>query len=275
MQIIRISILFLFTLSAHSSPANFYANPELQLKYPNAFATQLSAIPFHKYLEESVQSERYELIQAITEDFQLHHDILAFETLSLENQVKVLERLFQIECDVLSIVPPTLIIDETSIPGYAFFEFDYLEGGSGKVFINKKKLKEEKNKSEFIILLLHETRHSAQFQLSQTQTQDIISKGYEASFKTQKELKTLQVKISFCDFMLLINEFEAFQFANYIYGSLTNWQDPITSMGTLGSQYSNSGELRLNLLEILNQTNIDPVVLFNQLEIAQYKVMYH
>lgn len=273
----KLGIFFLILLNINltwSSTLNFYANKELQAKYPEAFSTNPSAVSFHQMLENTGQKERDLLVQQIQENPKLFSNILNFNALTTEKQIEVLEDLFLIECRVLNITAPELIIDEYSIPGYAFFEFDFKIGGPGKVFINKKKLIEEKNKSDFIILLIHETRHSAQFQMAQRPYQDALSKGFKSSFIAQAELKEFGNKLSFCDFMSLLNEFEAFQFANYIYGSLTNWQTPINDMGTLASQYDERGSLRLNLLDILIQTQQDPIELFNQLEIIQYQILF-
>lgn len=262
--------LFLCLISANIYAASdFYANKEVQDKYPGAFATQKSTIPFHKKIN---QSERSLLLNEIQKDAELTADIHNFETLTTEQQVAILRKLFKIECRIMKIIPPELIIDETSIPGWAFFEFDYKVGGAGKVFLNLKKLKQTEKKSDFIILLLHETRHSAQFQRSQV-LRDSVSKGFSDSFRAQKSLKDANVKMSFCDFMLLLNEYEAFQFANFIYGALTNWNTSINDNGTLASQFDENGNLRLNILQILKDEH-DPIEAFNHLEKEQFEVMH-
>lgn len=262
--------LFLCLISINVYAASdFYANKEVQDKYPEAFATQKSTIPFHKMLPIS---EREHLLKEIQKDSRLITDIQNFETLPTEQQVVVLRKIFQLECRIMKITPPELIIDETSIPGWAYFEFDYNAGGAGKVFLNLKKLKQTDKKSDFIILLLHETRHSAQFQRSQV-LRDPVSKGFTNSFRAQKALKDANVKMSFCDFMLLLNEYEAFQFANYIFGGLTNWVSPINDNGTLASQFDENGYLRLNVLQLLKEEQ-DPVEAFNQLEKEQFEVMH-
>lgn len=262
-------VSLILVTSAFAANPNFYATEELQTKYPEAFATQSATLQFHLQLNTAAKQERELLVKAIKRDKKLYQAILQFSELNLEEQVSVLHKLFILECQVLQITPPELIIDETSIPGYAFFEFSYQTGGAGKVFLNKKKLKEEKNKTEFILLLLHETRHSKQFQMSQN-VHDALSRGYRASFEAQSGLK---IK-SFCDFMLLLNEYEAFQFGNYVYGALIEWQTPINDMGTLASQFDQHGELRMNMIEVLQQTQMKPIELFNQLEKQQYEVMY-
>jgi hypothetical protein len=240
---------------------DFYAHKEIQADYPQAFATNHSNLSYLNSLERSGKRERDLLINAISHDKNLHSNLLRFNDLTTELQVKVLRELFEIECHILKITPPELVIDEHSIPGYAYFDFDYKTGGPGKVYLNQKKLTESKDKSEFIVLLLHETRHSAQFQLSSE---------YKEAFKTQQDLKSKGIKFSFCDFMLLLNEFEAFQFANYIYGSLINWPTELNDMGTLASQYDQNGKLRLNLIEVLTSHPTDAIEEFNKLEKIQY-----
>lgn len=261
----KLLILMLFINAAFAS--DFYANRNLQSKYPDAFALSPDSIEFHLKSKAS-RDERYELIREISKDPALYHQILKFDQLALSSQVEVLRELFAIEVKVLKMVPPELIIDETSIPGYAFFEFDIEINAPGKVFLNLKKLREAKNKSEFVVLLLHETRHSAQLQLAQ-RNKGPLSLGYRASFMAQKELKESNTKLSFCDFMLLLNEYEAFQFANYVYGALTHWNTPINDMGTLASQFDHKGELRLDILKVLLDYEAT-YERFNELEKEQF-----
>lgn len=271
--VISALILVLTGNLSFAGSVNFYAKKEVQARYPGAFATDPSTISFHKASETEANHDRSLLLQAILKEQDLLRSLTQFNKLELEEQIETLQRLFLLECEVLKIQPPELIIDDHSISGYAYFEFDYRTGGAGKVYLNKKKLSEGKDKSEFIVLLLHETRHSAQFQLSQ-KTNGPLAAGFETSFKTQSELKLKGEKLSFCDFMLLLNEYEAFQFANYVYGALMNWQIAINDMGTLASQFDHRGRLRLNLLEILMQNRKDPLEFFNELEQSQYEVMY-
>lgn len=266
----KLLILFLFANFAFAADSSFYANKGLQDKYPQAFALSASSVPFHKSSSER-SAEKIQLIHEIRKLPALHQQILNFDHLDLFSQVKVLRQLFTVETKVLGIVQPELIIDETSIPGYAFFEFDLQKNSPGKVFLNLKKLREEKNKSEFIVLLLHETRHSAQLQLAQ-RGHGPLSIGYKASFIAQKELKETNTKMSFCDFMLLLNEYEAFQFANYVYGAITGWNTPVNDMGTLASQYDHQGELRLDILEVL-QGHEEPYQRFNELEKEQFDLL--
>ena len=266
----KLLFLFLFANLSFAADSSFYANKDLQDKYPQAFALSASSVHFHLKSDQT-NYERSRLVHEIKKSSVLHHQILNFDHLDIVTQVKVLRELFAIETKVLGIVPPELIIDETSIQGYAFFEFDLASNSPGKVFLNLKKLKEEKNKSEFIVLLLHETRHSAQLQLAQ-RGGGPLSIGYKASFTAQKELKETNTKMSFCDFMLLLNEYEAFQFANYVYGALTGWSTPVNDMGTLASQFDHQGELRLNILQVLQGHN-EPYQEFNELEKEQFDLL--
>ena len=263
----KLFIILLFINVAIASDSSFYANKKLQDAYPKAFALSAGSIDFHLTLEQA-NKEREQLIHEIRRTPNLLKQIQFFDHLPLDQQVIVLRQLFAIETRVLGMLRPELIIDETSIPGYAYFEFDVHSSSPGKVFLNLKKLKEEKNKSEFIVLLLHETRHSAQLQLAQ-RGDGALSVGYKASFIAQKRLKETNTSMSFCDFMLLLNEYEAFQFANYVYGALTNWSTPINDMGTLASQFDEHGDLRLDIIKVL-QRDEEPYKTFNELEKEQF-----
>jgi hypothetical protein len=273
MKNLTLLVLSLLTSSVLGS-VDFYANPILHKKYPDVFATSKKNLPFLTAIESDSAKERISLIDAIKKDALLLDDVLNFGRISLERQIKVLENLFMLECKILKIVPPNLTIDESSIPGAAFFKFDYDEGGAGHVYLNKKLLASNEDKVKFIILLLHETRHSAQFQRSQNSKTSPLWIGFKNSFETQKYFKEKKIQTSFCDFMLLLNEFEAFQFANYVYGYLTSWRSPVTDLGTLAGQYDESGKLRINLIELLNEQGIDHVEEFNKLEQQQYKVLF-
>lgn len=82
---------------------------------------------------------------------------------------------------------------------------------------------------------------------------DKIAKGFKASFFAQKDA-SLGVR-SFCDFLTLLSEYEAFQFGNYILGKLTNWKVNLSDMGTLASQYDSHGHSKLDLSELIKNTN--------------------
>ena len=130
-----------------------------------------------------------------------------------------------------------------------------------------------------LMLLIHETRHSAQIQRAFDPTSSMnesIAKGYRAAFHAQKELSS---KItSFSDFLTLNNEYEAFSFGNFVVGSLTDWKADTLDMGTFASQYNADQSLKIDLVELFEKREcggIEGSVLdeFNRLEKEQYDLL--
>ena len=51
-----------------------------------------------------------------------------------------------------------------------------------------------------------------------------------------------------------MNEYEAFQYGNYVLGKLTHWQVDMLNMGTFASQFDNQGLLKLDLIALSQQS---------------------
>lgn len=240
---------FLKSILASTESSSFFANPEIQAQAPKAFALQKEAAVFVEKMEKNTLVEREAIVQAIQSDADLKNAVTNWQELTIEEQVPYLRRVFDIEVKVLGITPPELIIKPGIINGPAYFEFDPAKPGTGKVLLNPDALKNEENKYASLSLLIHETRHSAQFQMAfPANPSSPFSMGYEAAFIAQKSLKG---KLSFCDFLTLLNEYEAFQFGNYVVGKLTNWKVDMIEMGTFASQYDGNGKLKIDLARLI------------------------
>ena len=242
----------------------FFASAEKQALAPKAFALQPAALPFLQAHDSS--ADRVALTAALREGVP---DLHNFDQLSWQDKIPVLQRVFDIECKTLGITPPELILS-TDAPA-AFFEFNLDKPDPGKVFINP-----QKNEGfDALLLLVHETRHSKQFQQAFGLIEGAdpaVAEGFREAFKAQKELSG---KLSFVDFCTLLNEYEAFQFANSVVGTLTDGQADTKGMGTLASQFDAQGALRVNLKELFTQVGPDGVLdAFNELERPHYDELY-
>ena len=174
---------------------------------------------------------------------------------------------FALEVEALGINAPQLVIEKGIIPGPGFFDFDLEHPSSGKVILNPTELAKLEDPYSSLSLLIHETRHSAQLQLAFKETSP-LAHGYHAAFSAQKILKGL----SFCDFTLLLNEYEAFQFSNFILGSIV--QNNLFDMGTFASQYDNNGNPKIDLPKLADEIPVDQLLLkFNELEKEQYRLL--
>ncbi|SFD38396.1 hypothetical protein [Pseudoalteromonas denitrificans] len=119
-----------------------------------------------------------------------------------------------------------------------------------------------------LAFLVHETRHSYQFQLGNTRLKSALVIGYKNAFEVQKLSKA--GTLSFSDFLTLLNEYEAFMFGNYVIGKLTHWKVDQSKLGTYASQFNKNSSLKINLLKLHKSTKNDSVLLqFNQLMKAQ------
>lgn len=253
---------------ANQVPDRFYANHSIQSQAPAAFALQREGLQAVQILAVPTQKERKSFIMALRAQPQLIKAIQIFASLKEDERLQVLREVFAIEVAALGIRSPELFIKNDSIPGRAaYFDFDLANpDGTGKVILNPKELAKEKNPYTTLLLLIHETRHSAQLQLAHREHSP-LARSYLAAFQAQKKI----TGFSFCDFTTLINEYEAFQFANYVVGALTNFQIGILDMGTFASQYSADGQLKIDLLKLaLAVGNKQLLSRFNELEKEQY-----
>ncbi|HEY9899090.1 MAG TPA: hypothetical protein V6D00_07900 [Pantanalinema sp.] len=252
----------------------FFARREVMALRPEAFALMPASFPALQAMKGESEPKRQALVRAVRSDAALHQGVQAFDRLSWEQQLPLLRRFFELECKVLGIVPPELRIATDVVKGPAFFDFDPEKPGSGRVILNPEAIAKEPNKYTALLLLAHETRHSAQFQLAfdPARAAEPLPRAYQAAFRAQKQLGD---KLNFCDFCTLHNEFEAFQFGNYVVGALTDWRVDTGDMGTLASQYDAHGHLKLDLLALERQVGRDGLLdAFNAREKVQYQDLY-
>lgn len=256
----------LFAGLVFAAPADrFYANADFQRQAPAAFAVQKEALPAVQAIAREAAAERGRFLSLLRAQPRLIQDILRFDALDEAARDRVLREVFAVEIRSFGVTPPALIIENDRIPGPAYFDFDPGKPGAGTVILNPRELAKLKSPFESLLLLIHETRHSAQFQRA-FRDNGPAARGYRASFEAQKALKGF----SFCDFMTLLNEYEAFQFANFVLGSLMGFRLDVADMGSFASQYDSAGRLKIDLLQIAATEGPDRVLIrFNDLEKAQ------
>lgn len=272
-------ILFLSTTSfAQTLDPSYFANQEVQSLSPNAFALQPEAKNFLQNIKDSSIHERDLFLKNIKNDRVLFENIQNFALLAWPKKEEVLRSVFALEVLSLNITAPNLIIDSKRIKGEAFFDFDVTHPDAGTVIINPEAIQKDPNPYTSLMLLIHETRHSAQFQLAfnPAKTNDAVAIGFKAAFIAQKDLSA-NIK-SFSDFLTLLNEYEAFSFGNYVVGELTNGKVNTLGMGTFASQYNADKSLKINLDELFlkfDHGEIKDSVLeeFNRQEKAQYDLL--
>lgn len=247
-----------------ADPAKFFANAEVQRQMPLAFAVQAAALPALEAMTREAAPERDALVKAIRADRALKSAIDRFPSLSWAERLPVLKQVMAIECRVMGYPAPPLIIAEGDQRA-AYFDFDPARPDTGRVMLYPEGLAKEENPYAALLLLVHETRHSAQFQKAYAPgASDPASLGFKAAFEAQRKLSG---KMSFCDFCTLLNEHEAFQSANEVVGRLTDWRVDTKDMGCLSSQYDAAGKLRIDLVALAAQ--VGPANLlgaFNKLE---------
>ncbi|MCL1094712.1 hypothetical protein [Shewanella kaireitica] len=256
--------LQLSLVSSVQAAGSFYATQALQSQLPQAFALQPEAHDFLKAAQTKTIKDGDKLVELILADKDLTTALSKWHTLSIDEQIPFLRKVFALEYRSMGIKPPKLIIDNHSYPNkMVYFDFDltYLyplatndSVNSGVVYLNPDKLAAQ-DKFASLAFLIHETRHSYQFQLSQQQHSNVkdnqLASGYMAAFSAQKSL----TGFGFSDFLTLLNEYEAFQYGNYVLGRLTQWQFDLISMGTFASQFNSAGKLKIDLLQLANHNH--------------------
>lgn len=249
-------------------PARFFASPTVQAQAPLAFAQQPAALEALKAMDAAAPAERRALIRALEADAGVKRDIARFGALGWDARLAALRKVMAIECKVMGIQAPPLVIG-TGKARAAYFEFDPARPGTGRVFLYPEALAEEADPYAALLLLMHETRHSAQFQLAYGDRQGPLAAGYKAAFEAQKRLEG---KLSFCDFCSLLNEHEAFQMANFVVGELAGGKADTSGMGCLSSQYDTQGRLRIDLVALAEEVGPAGVLAaFNRLERPQFE----
>ncbi|MCX2794525.1 hypothetical protein OQJ62_06260 [Microbulbifer thermotolerans] len=267
-----IPLILILCSSAAVAASNFYANPQLQRQMPRAFALQPEAQSFLQPAFRQTQQQGDALVSAIRKDQQLEQAISQWPNLTIEEQIPHLKRLFKLEAAVMGIEPPTLLIDNHSYPDRTvYFDFDPEAPSTGTVYLNPDKLA-ERDKFDSLAFLIHETRHSYQFQRAFStgpEVDDPITSGYANAFKAQKSLK----RFSFSDFLTLLNEYEAFQFGNYVIGRLTGWKVQMPDMGTFASQFDSEGNLKIDLIQLSEEVSeLSLLERYNLLAKEQYEM---
>ena len=260
---------------------NHYANDVFQRQSPKAFALQPESKSFLKEAQEKALTEREALVTLVNSNSSLKEKIENFPTLGWDQKTEVLKSVFDLEVQALGMKAPELIIANGVIPGSAFFKFDIEKPGPGSVILNPARLQNSKNPYSALMLLVHETRHSSQFQraFSESAEPSALSEGYKEAFTTQKGIFDSQTDTTFSDFLTLVNEYEAFQFGNYVVGVLTNFKADTLGFGTFASQYNADKTLKIDLLDLFKQQDAGTLktsVLdaFNEAEKAQYDLLY-
>ena len=265
-------------LLAETPNPKYFANDKVQRLAPLAFALQIEASAFHKASKEISIKERQALVHLINSNPELKNNILGFKDLDWTKKEEVLREVFLKEVQSLNIKAPILIIDSKTIKGQAYFDFDINNPTPGTVILNPEELAKDSNALAPLLLLIHETRHSAQFQMAflNGDSHNPIAASYKAAFIAQKE--HAKEIVSFCDFLTLVNEYEAFQFGNYVVSSLFNGNADTLGMGTYAGQYHPDMTLKIDLEEIFkryesgeNKRSI--LSIFNDLERAQYEIL--
>lgn len=276
-SLLTLSLLCTLVLNAQS---NHFATNELQRLTPTAFALQPESKNFLVEAAAKATSEREALIALVQQDAQLKLSIEQFPNLSWDEKTVVLKKVFNLEVQALNMKAPQLVIEVGQIPGSAFFKFDIENPGPGTVFLNPTKLQNSSNPYSALLLLVHETRHSSQFQnaFGENALNNSLAEGYKAAFSTQKGFFDQHTAVTFSDFLTLNNEYEAFQFGNYVVGALKNFELNTLGFGTFASQYNSDKTLKIDLLALFQKQeegSLGTTVLeaFNEAEKAQEELL--
>lgn len=266
-----LSFGLIFTPLSKADPARFFANPELQGKAPRAFALTRENLGWLKQAHHIRQDHAEKLFQALKNNQALFKELKRWPELSFERRVEILPEVFAIECEVLGMTPPELVINNTLYPKRPVnFVYDVKSPGSGLVYLNPDRLKDMELYAP-LAFLLHETRHAYQFQMAFSEKGELAN-GYKQAFIAQSELSELS-GFSFSDFLTLLNEYEAFQFGNHVLGLLTDWKMDMPTMGTYASQFSGVNALKLDLVEMANMSlNASLLQAYNRAAQAQYQL---
>jgi hypothetical protein len=274
---------FTNTRSAEPLDPRFFARREVEARAPKAFSLMPEAQAGLRAIEADSTVARSKVLEAIRANPDLLGRVRMFPTLTWEQQLRVLRAVFDLECRTLEITPPELVISTTEIKGPAYFDFDPARPGTGRVILNPEAIARDANPWTGLLLLIHETRHSAQFQLAfgeatvgasafdPEQPRRLRQEHYRAAFVAQKAFSN---DLNFSDFCSLNHEYDAFRFGNFIVGALTDWKADTLDMGCFSSQFDAHGVPRIDLVKLGNLVGYGNLLdAFNELEREQYRLL--
>lgn len=252
-------------------PAKFFANPKTQAQLPTAFVLTPEGFPAHEAAERQAGPQRDALVAAIQADAGLARAVAGWASLPWAEQRPVLERLVKLESKAFGVQAPPLVIHDEPGRGPAFFEFDVTRPGTGTVHLWPTELAKEPSKHAALLLAIHETRHSWQFQTAfgPTRKRGALAKGLAAGFEAQTKLAG---KLSFVDFCTMHHEHEAFRTGNQVVGALTGWTADARDMGCWSSQLDGAGRPKIDLSALA--AKVGPaglLVAFNEASRAQFE----
>ncbi|STX55601.1 Uncharacterised protein [Legionella beliardensis] len=249
----------------------FFANSSFQNLFPGASVLHFES---RNFLEESLLTTYAQgdaLISAIRSEPGLAELVVNFPQLSELERIQVMNRIFTLQVMASGMPAPELLLDNSARKS-TFFQFDPTQPGTGKVILNPVKLFADANPHAALLFLIHETRHSYQFQIGFSGIGSVDATAYQSGFLAQKQVFDQELKISFCDFLTLNHEYEAFLFGNYVMEVLTSGVVKTADMGTLASQYLTGLGLRLDLPKLARETDSQDLLdAFNELEKTQYE----
>jgi hypothetical protein len=259
-----LALLTLISITVATN-AGFYAEQLTQEKHPSSFVLSSNSDVFINAIYSTSFKEADKFIMALKSDQKLWNLLQNWDKLSLQEQIPLLKKVFNHEVKSLGIAAPKLIID-LNYKRAAFFEFADNLTGTGTVYLNPSLVYSE-NKYSSLSLLIHETRHSAQLQMTKA-NHGMSHLGYffRESFMTQKKIGH---QLGFCDFLTLNNEYEAFLFGNYVIHKITAGTIDIKGMGTFASQFNKDGSIKIDLKKLHNDPHNNVLNKFNQLEEMQ------
>lgn len=262
-------------LAAGDPASRFFARAATQAQFSIGFALQPEALDGVRALHSLTVDDGESLYRALQAEPGLVERLRVYAQQPLPQQKALLRKVFAIECASLGIVAPELVLDEDFARG-AFFDFDLEHPGPGRVIINPRPAGPAEEALFPLALLMHETRHSAQFQaafgLAPSSPLQVAAREFATAFRAQKALAG---DLSFLDFMTLNHEYEAFRFGNFVLGRLTEFAvDPI-SLGSFASQFTRGEQTKIDLVELAREP--DPRSMlerFNALEREQYELLH-
>ncbi len=252
----------------------FFANAAFQARFPGAFALQEQSIPFVKRATAKTLADGDRLIALVGSDPGLKKAVKDFPSLPETERVSVMRKLFTLVVRASGLPAPDLVLDNAAQRS-TFFDFDPRVGGPGKVILNPAKLFAGKNPYDALLFLVHETRHSFQFQMAfgpAGASDPVLRDAWRSGYIAQKQIFEAALKPSFCDFLTLNQEYEAFLFGNYVLETLTDGAVDTDAMGTFASQYVPGKGLKIDLVDLVAKVGPGNLLdAFNELEKVQYR----
>lgn len=233
------------------------AHPSVQLAAPHAYSLTSQSRAFVKTLTDVMTPLRRSLAERLKADATVTKGLAAWDSSTNAARLTVLKRIATLEAEVMGCAVPTVALatakpEEAGLKAY--FQPDSSAGG---IVIFTDALTRD-GKYAAVSMIVHEVRHSAQYQLAATSQRSLssldadrraLAAGYMEAWDVLNKLGS-EADLAYGDYVHLNVEFDAFQTGNAVATMLSGGTYDALGFGFVDTHYTAVDTPKLDLLAL-------------------------